>query len=85
MSARDPARGQPAEGMIGEKWRISLLKKIYVIGCFTNMKSGTFKSAIFGIDQIFLLLTPSVFIEKNFCNLTWEISTQIIVLLSGLF
>ena len=46
MSARDPARGQPAEGMIGEKWRISLLKKIYVIGCFTNMKSGTFKSTI---------------------------------------
>ena len=46
MSAPDPARGQPAEGMIGEKWRISLLKKIYVIGCFTNMKSGTFKSTI---------------------------------------
>ena len=38
--------GQPAGSMIGEKWRISPLKKIYVTGCFTNMKSGTLKSTI---------------------------------------
>ena len=44
--ARYPARGQPAGSMIGEKWRISPLKKIYVTGCFTNMKSGTLKSTI---------------------------------------